>query len=263
MNPLNQIRVVCVRPLYGGNVGSVCRAMANCGLSRLTLVSPDVEMDREELQRMALKALPLYREREEFDTLEAAVADCVAVAATSGLDGFYRDQAVTPREVAPDLLSAAARGPVALVFGSEDKGLRLEELTLATHLLRIPSDPAFSSLNLAQAVMVCVHELYVAAGAFHPPMEKSPPAAHAFRERMFAAWRETMRDIRFCPDEKTDHMMLGLRRILTRGELTENDVKILLGLARQASWAAHTGPAAGDQIDGESDSRGSRCTTTS
>lgn len=242
MTPLQNIRIVCVRPLYGGNIGSICRAMQNCGLHQLVLVDPNPDLDRIELRKMALKALPIYKNRKEFSSVEAAVVDCGAVAMTSGVDGFYRDHASTPREVMPDLLEIAHQKPVALVFGSEDKGMRTDELKFATHLLRIPSDPAYSSLNLSQAVMVVAHELYVAAGRFSLGEEKTPPADHRFLERMFECWDQAMQDIQFCEDEKREHMMLGLRRVLTRGTLTENDVKIMMGLARQASWAAKNLP---------------------
>jgi len=239
---LENIRVVCVRPLYGGNIGSICRAMRNTGLNRLVLVNPSTTMDQVELRKMAMRSLPVYEEREEAASLAEAVADCGAVAMTSGVDGFYRDHAATPREVAPRLLEIASDKPVAVVFGPEDKGMGLEELKLATHLLRIPSHPAYPSLNLSQAVMLVCHELYVASGSFEASEERTPPAPHEARERMFACWRETFRDIRFCPEEKLEHMMMGLRRILSRGELTENDVKILMGMARQSSWAAKNDP---------------------
>ncbi len=243
-SPLDNIRVVCDTPLFGGNIGSICRAMRNAGLSRLVLVRPDPGMDKLELRKMAVRAIDVYHNRQECDSLEEAVADCGAVAMTSGVDGFYHDQARTPRDVCPDLLRIAAHSPVAIVFGTEDKGLSVDQLRLATHRIRIPSHPDYSSLNLSQAVMVLAYELYLASGEFDPPSEKSPPAPHAFRERMFEAWRQTMVDIQFCPAEKLNHMMMGFRRILSRGLLTENDVKILHGLSRQCSWAAKR--AAGD-----------------
>jgi tRNA C32,U32 (ribose-2'-O)-methylase TrmJ len=86
------------------------------------------------------------------------------------------------------------------------------------------------------------HDLFLAAGEYKAPEEATPPASHQFRERMLSTWEQTMKDIHFCPDEKVPHMMMGLRRILTRGELTENDVKILMGLARQSTWAARNLP---------------------
>lgn len=238
-SPLDNIRIVCVNTLYGGNIGSICRAMKNCGLNHLTLVNPDPDLDRIELRKMALKALPVYENRREVATLDEAVADCGAVAVTSGLDGFHREQAKTPREWAPELLKIADTGsPVALVFGAEDKGLCNDALKRGTHWIRIPSDPEYSSLNLSQAVLICAHELYVAHGSFQQQKERSRPASHAFRERMFTTWAETCLSTGFCKDDKLNHMMMGIRRILSRGAYTENDVKIMLGLARQCDWAA-------------------------
>ncbi|MCC5845721.1 MAG: hypothetical protein JJU05_15845 [Verrucomicrobia bacterium] len=243
-SPLDHIRIVCVNTLYGGNIGSICRAMKNCGLNHLTLVNPDPDLDQIELRKMALKALPVYQNRTETATLDEAVADCGAVAVTSGIDGFHREQARTPRDWAPELLGIAATGsPVALVFGAEDKGLCNDDLKRGTHWIRIPSDPEYSSLNLSQAVLICAHELYVANGSFTLQDERSPPAAHAFRERMFDTWAETCLSTGFCDEDKLNHMMMGLRRIFSRGAVTENDVKIMLGLARQCDWAAKNTPA--------------------
>lgn len=242
-SPLSNIRIVCVNTLYGGNIGSICRAMMNCGLRHLSLVNPLPDLDQIELRKMALKALPIYENRVEAPTLAAAVADCGAVAVTSGIDGFHREQARTPRDWAPELLKIAATGvPVALVFGAEDKGLCNDDLKLGTHWIRIPSDPEYSSLNLSQAVLICAHELYVAQGGFSLQDERSPPASHAFRERMFETWAETCLSTGFCKEDKLNHMMMGLRRIFSRGAYTENDVKIMLGLARQCDWAAKNSP---------------------
>lgn len=236
--PLDQIRVVCARPMYGGNMGSICRAMMNMGLSNLTLVNPAESLDETEIRKMSLKAFPIYKNRTQADSVREAVADCVAVAATSAREGFYRDHARTLRGWAPELIEATSAGPVALLFGSEDKGLTNDELKRATHIIRIPSTPEYSSINLAQAVLLCAYELYTAADEFEPREESSARAPIEFRERMFDAWQDAMLDISFCKEDKLEHMMMGLRRILTRGELTENDVKILMGMARQSSWAS-------------------------
>ena len=242
-SPLKQLKIVCVRPMYGGNMGSICRAMRNCGMDQLVLVDPAPDLYGEELRKMAMHALPVYEKRQEFATIEEAVADCGAMAMTSGVDGFYRGHSLSPREAAPELLSVLSRGsPVAVVFGPEDKGMGLDELKLATHLLRIPSHPEYTSLNLSQSVMLVAHEIFQASGTYFPQGETTPPASFEFRERMLSVWEETMDDIRFCTPEKRPHMMLGLRRIFTRGELSENDVKILMGLARQASWAVKNLP---------------------
>jgi tRNA/rRNA methyltransferase len=127
---------------------------------------------------------------------------------------------------------------VALVFGREDNGLSNEELALCTHIITIPSTGEYRSLNIAQAVMVCCYELFVATETFEPPSEKSAAASSEFRERMFEMWRDMMLKTGFSKPDKLEHMMFGLRRILNRGTRTTDDVRIMMGLARQAVWAA-------------------------
>ncbi len=234
---LANVRIVLVEPLYSGNVGAVCRAMANTGLRDLALVAPR-KLNLGEAGMMAVHAGDILAARREFRTLAEAVADCHLVMGTTARKGLYRQHARTPREWAPRGLAAAAEGRVALVFGREDNGLTNDEIALCTQLIVIPSAADYVSLNLAQAVMICCHELFVAAAAFEPPVEKSPEAPSDLRERMFAMWRATLLEIGFMQDDKADHMMLGLRRALSRGPLSVDDVKILMGMARQALWAS-------------------------
>lgn len=234
---LDNIRVVLVGPMYGGNVGSVCRAMANMGLSKLTLVAPRT-LDMDEARMMACHATNVLDGRAERATLAEAVADCGLVMGTTVREGLYRQHARGPREWAPKALDLARYGKVALVFGREDKGLSNEELALCTQIIQIPSHPEYPSLNVAQAVLVCCYEIFLATSTYEPPVEKSEEAPSHLRERMFAMWREALLCIGFMAEDKADHMMYGIRRILSRGLLTVDDVRILMGIARQSMWAA-------------------------
>jgi len=235
---LENIRIVLVRPLYGGNVGSVCRAMMNMGITDLAVVRGKWELFEDDLRKMALGAISIYEERSEWDTLAEAVADCGLVAGTSARTGFYRDHARTIRDWTPTLLDEASRGKVGIAFGPEDKGLKTEELAVCTQIVQIPSTDEYSALNLAQAVMVCCYELYTGMDVFEPSEEKSPEAPSSMRERMFLAWREALLANGFMKEDKADHMMLGLRRILSRGTLTDADTRILIGMAKQTLWCA-------------------------
>jgi tRNA/rRNA methyltransferase len=235
---LKRVRVVLVSPLYGGNVGSVCRAMKNMGLTDLTIAAPTGGMDEREARIMACHAEDLFEARRETATLEEAVADCGLVAGTTARAGLYREHARTPREWAPRLLDAAFQAPVALVFGPEDRGLSNDELSPCTQLIQIPSSSEYPSLNLAQAVLVCAYELFLAADLCSPPCERSPEAPSELRERMFGLWREALLANGFLREDNADHMMQGVRRILSRGTLTISDVHILMGIARQTLWAA-------------------------
>ncbi|MBI3985652.1 MAG: RNA methyltransferase [Lentisphaerae bacterium] len=235
--PTRNIRIVLTRPIYGGNIGSVCRAMSNMGLSDLVLVAP-LATDWEEARKMACWAGDLLDSRKEVATLPEAVADCGWVMGTTSRLGLYRRHSKTPREWAPQILQTAQTATVALVFGPEDNGLSNDDLEICTQLVQIPSRPEYPSLNVAQAVMICAYELYVAAGLFEPACEKSPEASSSLRELMFALWKKTLLDIGFMKEDKAQHMMLGLRRILSRGTLSEDDVRILMGVARQTGWCA-------------------------
>lgn len=237
MMSLDNIRIVLVSPLYGGNVGSVCRAMMNMGLSQLVIAAPRT-LDMKEANMMACHSASILEGRKEYPTLAEAVADCGRIVGTSAREGLYRQQAVQPRDIAHALLKTAEHGPVAMVFGREDKGLLNEEIALCTDIIQIPTGTQFTSLNLSQAVMVCAYELFLATASYEPPVENSPDAPSVLRERMFASWRETLLGIGFMSQEKADHMMLGLRRVLSRGKLTVNDAKIMTGIARQTAWAS-------------------------
>lgn len=234
---LDNIRIVLVNPLYGGNVGSVCRAMSNMGFSDLAIAAPR-SLDMDEARMMACHATEILESRSEFASLADAVADCGLVMAATARCGLYRRHAKSPREWAAKALEAAGSGKVALVFGREDNGLSNEEIALATQIIQIPTTPEYPSLNLAQAVMICCYEVFVAGGTHEPMVEKSPEAPSELRERMFAMWDETLMKIGFMKEDKEDHMMLGLRRILSRGPMTVDDVRILMGIARQTLWAA-------------------------
>lgn len=234
---LENIRIVLVGPLYGGNVGSVCRAMANMGLTDLAIAAPR-PLDEREARMMACHAERILAGRREFGGLAEAVADCGLVMGTTARLGLYRQHARSPREWAPRAVEAAARGKVAMVFGREDNGLTNDELSLCTQIIHIPTAGGMKSLNIAQAVMVCCYEVFLAGGQSEPLLEKSGEAPSALRERMFALWRHALLQIGFMQEDKADHMMYGLRRILSRGSLTSDDVRILMGIARQTQWAA-------------------------
>ncbi len=236
-SPLDNIRVVLTAPIYGGNVGAICRAMGNMGISDLVIAAPE-PLDRDNVLRMACAAASIFNNRRETATLKEAVSDCILVAGTSAREGLYRSHSCTPREVTPRLLQSASQGKIALVFGRETHGLSNEELALCTEIIRIPTGNEISSLNISQAVMVCLYELFVCTDYYEPPTEASPPATSELRERMLDIWQNALLRIGFMEPEKTMHIMLGMRRILSRDTLSVNDVRILMGIGRQMLWYA-------------------------
>lgn len=242
MSALDNIRIVLVGTLYTGNVGSSCRAMANMGIRHLALAAPNLQNSWDEGERMAVHATDILKDRMEFATFEEAVADCVAVIGTTARGGLYRQHVKPPRELAPEILSIAETGPVAVVFGREDKGLLNEEVAQCTHLVRIPVDEGYTSINLSQAVLITCYELFTATGSYQPPHEKSPPAPQAQKMQLMKNWETMLKDIGFMNNLQSEHMMQGIHRIFSRGVVTRDDAAIMLGVARQALWA-HRNPS--------------------
>jgi tRNA/rRNA methyltransferase len=239
VNPLDNIRIVLVGTLYTGNVGSSCRAMANMGLRHLRLAKPNLQNSWDEGERLAVHATDIMNSREEFGSLEEAVADCIAVVGTTAREGLYRQHVKSPRDLAPDIVSLASQGPVAIVFGREDKGLVNEEIAQCTHLLRIPVSEGYTSINLAQAVLISCYEIFAASGSYVPPREKAPPAPQAQKAQLIKNWAEMLLGIGFMKSEQTDHFMQGFQRVFSRGVYTKDDAALLLGVARQALWAVN------------------------
>lgn len=241
MNPLDNIRIVLVGTLYTGNVGSACRAMANMGIRHLRLAAPNLQNSWEEGERLAVHAVDVMNAREEFATLEEAVADCIAVVGTTAREGLYRQHVKQPRDCASDIIALAGQGPVAIVFGREDKGLLNEEIAQCTHLIRIPVSEGYTSINLSQAVLITCYELFTATGSYVPPREKSPPAVQAQKDQLVKNWAQMLCEIGFMKEEQTNHFMQGFHRVFSRGVFSKDDAALMLGVARQAIWAARGG----------------------
>ena len=238
---LKKIRVVLVRPKGSGNIGSVARAMKNTGLRDLALVGGG-RTESLSARAMAAHARDILDGARRFETIREAVADCGLVVGTTCRKGLYRDHVELPREVAQDLV-AAVQGdnarPAALLFGPEDHGLSNIDLKHCQRLITIPSHPEQPSLNLSQAVMVCLYEVYLAAAA--APAERIQRAPAEAVEALFDRMKETLLKVGFLDPQNPEHILLALRRILGRAGLEERDVKILSGLFRQIEWYTQGG----------------------
>lgn len=235
---LDSFRIVLVGTLYSGNIGSVCRAMANMGIRDLALVTPRICDDGSDAARMAVHADDILESKKTFETLDEAVADCSIVVGTTARGGLYRAHVQEPRELFPELIRDSSLGKIALVFGREDKGLTNDEIMRCNRLIRIPVNTTYTSINLSQAVLICCYELFLASGLYEPPVEMSQPVEHRARQRMMEIWREMLLKVGFMEEEKADHMMQGMQRIFSRGVRTADDAAILMGVARQVEWFA-------------------------
>jgi tRNA/rRNA methyltransferase len=174
------------------------------------------------------------------NSLRAAIADCGLVVGTTRRPGLYREGALTPRELAPHVVATATANRVALIFGPEDSGLANNDLRFCHQLVTIPADSTYASLNVAQAVLLCCYEVFIAAQGegFLPPR---PLAVAERQELMYDKLKSALLKIGFLHGDNPDHIMFALRRVLGRAGLEDRDVRVLLGLARQIEWYASGG----------------------
>lgn len=229
--------IVCLNePQDHVNIATAARALMNCGLRRLRLVNP-VAYDETRILGIAHNAAPVLERLETFDTLEEALADALHVAGTSARRRSATYVWQQPREAAPEMLelAAAGQGPVVLLFGREDKGLSNEALDRCDRILTVPTDPAFSSLNLAQAVLLVCYELWLTGPGGEKPLPEgrrtAPPASFEEMEQLFADLAGTLETIRFYKSRNPEAILRTFRAVYRRAELDSREAKLM-----RAAW---------------------------
>ena len=246
--------VVLVEPQLGENIGTVARAMGNFGLSRLRLVKPRDGWPNPRARISASGADRILDDAQLFERLPEAIADCNLVFATTARAHDQAKPVVSAEEAARLMAAPIAEGAkVAVLFGRERYGLENAEVGLADHIITFPVNPAFASLNLAQAVLVVGYEWFklVTAGALPFAMpQKSAPAP---KEQLLAFFADLERELErvefFRPAEKRATMVINLRNIFGRMEPTRQDIQTLHGVIL-AIAEGRKGPARGGVLDG-------------
>ena len=228
------IHFVMVQTTHPGNIGAAARAMKNMCLRQLVLVRPG-EFPSEEAAARASGADDILRSARVTDSLAEAVADCrIVIGASARLRSVAWPQ-LTPREAAALVQHEARRAPVAVVFGRESSGLSNEELDLCTHLVHIPTNPEFSSLNVAMAVQVVGYELMLARTSLQSPVEVPKDlASNAQMEGFFVHLEQALDDIGFADLRRSQKLMRRLRRLFHRAEPNSDEVNILRGILSAA-----------------------------
>ncbi|MFO7706768.1 MAG: RNA methyltransferase [Desulfobacterales bacterium] len=231
---LTNVAIVLVQPNISENIGAAARAMCNMGLRRLVLVDPP-RCDLTRVCKMATHAaLDVVEQMEIHPGLPEALKDFGYVVGTTARLGGERQAVCTPARLAETLLPIAAENPVAVLFGPEDRGLTNEDLRFCHSVVTIPTAD-FSSLNLAQAVMVVCYELFRFSTA--PPGEFAPRLANRFElDAMYAHLKEVLTRICFIDASNPDRFMNNLRHFGTRMQLRAKEVQILRGVCRQIDW---------------------------
>jgi tRNA/rRNA methyltransferase len=258
--------VVLLGPKRGANVGAVCRAIKNMGAGRLVVLGG--EYDRGEALRTAVHADDVFEARLEATSFDEAVASSSFVIGTSPREAPWR---MPVRSIDEVFAEARARGlepsSIALVFGPEDRGLNNEELARCHRIAFVPTSAEYSSLNLAQAAVVCLYEWLQSgrpargtipgAGAASTPaargsagedvsasvatgVSSAPASASAMREAL-ADLAGVLAEIGFLHGDQSERVMATVASMLTRGGLDDREVRILRGMVRQIRWAARRG----------------------
>jgi tRNA/rRNA methyltransferase len=236
------LRVVLVSPRNPLNIGAAARAMSNFGYLHLRVVNAYELAFRE--AHSAVGAAPLLARAEEFKTLAEAVADCTLVVGSTAVGPRQLQHTVRSLEqAAPVIRKRLLTGPVALLFGSEKRGLSNEDLSHCHWLLRIPTREEHRSMNLGQAVAVCLYELRRNSRAVRKP-EKLNAASSADLERLTSLLLDALRSSGYLKSspggfEKRSSAAPAeekIRRLVRRLHLSANDAELTLGILRQIFW---------------------------
>ena len=256
--------VVLVEPQLGENIGAAARVMANFGLARLRLVKPRDGWPSLQARRSASGADRVLDEAALYDDVPAAIADCSLVLATTARAHDQAKPVLAPEAAAREIAEHMAGhsggeagagdngAKVAILFGRERYGLENHEVALADRIVTFPINPAFASLNLAQAVALMAYEWFKLAsgGALPFAMRRSEPAV---KEQLFAFFAGLERELDkvefFRPPEKRATMMINLRNIFSRIQPTRQDIQTLHGVVL-AIAEGRKGPARGGVLSG-------------
>ena len=242
-NLLGNIRIVLVEPAGALNVGSIARIMKNMGVTDLVLVNPKCDLSSDEARQMAVHAVDVLETAVIVDNLPSALAGCQQAIATTVRSRSVPITLESPRVVLPQLLVPNVRS--ALLFGAEERGLSNDELKYAQRFICIESNPDYPSLNLAQAVAVCVYELYQAhtrgerdltAPATIAPIPTSTPIEAL--EGYYRDLEATLLEIGYLYPHTAAVKMEKFRRLYNRTSLQPEEVAMLRGILRQIRWAS-------------------------
>lgn len=255
---LDQIRILMVNTTHSGNIGAAARAMKNMGLSQLCLVDPIATIDDEAIARAA-GATDVLEQATIVSTLEEGIADCGLVVGTSARSRHIPWPLMTPRQCAAQTRAMVQTGlPVGLVFGRESRGLTNEELHLCHAHVHIPTNEAYSSLNVAQAIQVMCYEMRLATIEPETPVAvwgvewDHPPASHGEIDGMIRQFEQTLVDIGFLDPNTPKHLVSRLRRLYQRAMPDKTEINILRGMLTSVQKLAGSRKTA-PEPEGESD----------
>ncbi|HEY7745975.1 MAG TPA: RNA methyltransferase [Desulfuromonadales bacterium] len=234
---LDHVAVILVEPQNPGNIGMVCRAMANFGASDLRLVNPCAHL-HPEARKFAVAANHLLGQARLFSDLASAIADLQLTVATTRRTGRLRGELLDIAAVPGLQAELPPGGRLGLVFGREDAGLTSEEVALCSRAASVATAAEVGSLNLAQAVLLFLHELSRLPARPLSPEPAEPPNA-AELEALFRQIEHLLSRIAFLNPAHPEGVMNTLRRLHHRAGLDRRDLAILRGMWSQLEWSVN------------------------
>jgi tRNA/rRNA methyltransferase len=230
--------VILVAPQLAENIGTAARAMMNCGLSDLRLVNPRDPFPNDRAARASVGALEMMPPVRVFASTEAALADLQLVYASTARDRKMVKPILTPRTMAAEALEAGRAGKkVGLVFGPERTGLEKDDIALADAVVTVPLNPDFTSLNLAQAVLLLGYEWYQAGDTTPERVFETHGAEPATKEELYGFFKhfeDALDECGFLRNaEARPNMIRNLRNMWARTELTEQEIRTLHGVVKE------------------------------
>jgi TrmH family RNA methyltransferase len=241
---LDRVCVVMYEPLDPVNIAATVRAMKNMGVAQLRLVRP-VAYDPYRLEGIAHAAGDVIDRIQRFDAFEEAIVDCVYTVGYTARRRAAKWRIVDPKHAAFELLTEAREGTVALVFGREDNGLPNDVLDQLHVAVTIPTTE-HSSLNLAQAALIALYELHLAAGdatrALPPPRKATPPPTAGDFEQFFGDAERALTAIDFFKTRNAEHIMRSLRSIMFRAGPDSRELSLVRSMTLEViNYLARTG----------------------
>lgn len=233
---LSRVRFVLVETTHTGNLGATARAMKTMGLSRLELVQPKRPPDAEALARASGADDLLERAGIHADLVGALSGSRLVIGSSARLRSVEWPL-LEPPEAARLLIEEARHGDVALVLGRERSGLTNDELARCQYLVHIPTDPGFSSLNVAAAAQVLAYEIRRQWRALRGERLTDPPRGLAPAEALEGFHRhlaQTLLDIGFRDPDQSERLLMRLRRLFNRARLDRVELNILRGILSAA-----------------------------
>ncbi|HKQ24777.1 MAG TPA: RNA methyltransferase [Burkholderiales bacterium] len=229
---LDRVRVVLCETSHPGNIGAAARAMKTMGLSRLVLVKPKC-FPHADAEAFASGALDVLREAVVCDSLEIALAGTVLAVASTSRHRDLTHEVVDCREACKRLMQEATQSEVALVFGPERTGLTVHDVNKCHLIAAISANPAYASLNLAQAVQVFAYEMSMDAGGVAITTQgNSEVATHDEAEGFYRQLEDVFHVSGFLDPQNPKRLMQRMRRLFARSRLEKEEVNILRGFLR-------------------------------